>query len=76
MGIGGHATRVGIAPGHAARLLMYWRGYSQAADTTTPQTLEVLLRPGVPAVPLGVPGPLFDLIDGGALRVGNWVPSA
>ena len=76
MGIGGHATRVGIAPGHAARLLMYWRGYSQAADTTTPQTLEVRLRPGVAAVPLGVPGPLFDLIDGGALRVGNWVPAA
>jgi len=76
LGVGGHATRVGIAPGHAARLLMYWRGYSQAADTTTPQTLEVLLRPGVAAVPLGVPGPLFDLIDGGALRVGNWVPAA
>ena len=76
MGIGGHATSVGIAPGHAARLLMYWRGYSQAADTTTPQTLEVLLRPGVAAVPLDVTGPLFDLIDGGALRVGNWMPAA
>jgi hypothetical protein len=42
----GHATRVGIAPGHASRMLLYWRGYSQAADTTTPQTLEFLLRPG------------------------------
>jgi Protein of unknown function (DUF4232) len=76
MEIDGHATRVGIAPGHAARLLMYWRGYSQAADTTTPQTLEVLLRPGVAAVPLEVPRPLFDLIDGGELRVGNWLPTA
>ena len=74
-GIDGHATRVGIAPSHAARLLIYWRGYSQAADTTTPQTLEVLLRPGVAAVPLEVPGPLFDLIDGGELRVGNWLPA-
>jgi Domain of unknown function (DUF4232) len=74
--IDGHATRVGIAPGHAARLLIYWRGYSQAADTTTPQTLEVLLRPGVASVPLEVPAPLFDLIDGGELRVGNWLPTA
>jgi hypothetical protein len=74
--IDGHATRVGIAPSHAARLLIYWRGYSQAADTTTPQTLEVLLRPGVTPVPLEVPAPLFDLIDGGELRVGNWLPAA
>jgi hypothetical protein len=73
--IDGHATRVGIAPGRAARLVMYWRGYSQAADTTTPQTLEVLLRPGVAAVPFEVPEPLFDLIDGGELRVGNWLPA-
>jgi hypothetical protein len=74
-GIDGHATRVGIAPGHAARLLMYWRGYSQAADTKTPQTLELLLRPGASVVPLAVPGPLFDLIDGGKLQVGNWLPA-
>lgn len=74
--IDGHATRVGIAPSHAARLLIYWRGYSQAADTTTPQTLEVVLRPGVTPVPLEVPAPLFDLIDGGELRVGNWLPTA
>jgi hypothetical protein len=76
LGIDGHATRVGIAPGHAARLLMYWRGYAQAADSTTPQMLEVLLRPGVAAVPLEIPGQRFDLIDGGELRVGNWLPSA
>jgi hypothetical protein len=54
---------------------MYWRGYSQAADTKTPQTLELLLRPGVVAVPLSVPAPLFDLIDGGKLQVGNWRPA-
>jgi hypothetical protein len=74
-GIDGHATRVGIAPGNAARLLLYWRGYSQAADTKTPQTLELLLRPGAAAVPLAVPGPVFDLIDGGKLQVGNWLPA-
>jgi hypothetical protein len=55
---------------------MYWRGYAQAADSTTPQMLEVLLRPGVAAVPLEIPGQRFDLIDGGELRVGNWLPSA
>ena len=52
---------------------------SQAADTTTtttPQTVEVLLRPGVAAAPLEVTGTLFDLIDGGGLRVGNWMRAA
>lgn len=74
-GIDGHATRVGIAPGHVARASLFWRGYGAAVDQTTSQTLEVLLRPGVAAVPIEVPGPLFDLIDGGELRVGNWLPA-
>jgi len=76
MAFDGHATRVGIAPGHAARASLYWRGYGNAADQKTPQSLEVRLRPGVAAVPLEVTGPLFDLIDGGELRVGNWLPAA
>ena len=52
---------------------------SQAADTTTtttPQTLEVQPRPGVAAVPLEVTGTLLDLIDGGGLRLGNWMRAA
>ncbi|MGV8966012.1 MAG: DUF4232 domain-containing protein [Cellulomonas sp.] len=73
--VDGQATRVGIDPGQAARLVLYWRGYSQAADTMTPQTLEVSLEPGVAAVPLEVPEPRFDLVDGGEIRVGNWLPS-
>jgi hypothetical protein len=74
--VDGEATLVGIAPGHAARLVLYWRGYSQAADTTTPQTLKVTMQPGATAVPLEVPEPRFDLIDGGELRVGNWLPTS
>jgi hypothetical protein len=76
MAFDGQATRVGVAPGHAARASLCWRGFGNAADQKTPQSLEVRLRPGVAAVPLKVPGPLFDLIDGGELRVGNWLPAA
>jgi hypothetical protein len=72
----GHATRVGVAPGQTARLSLYWRGYGAAADSASPQTLDVLLRPGAAVVPVEVPSRLFDLIDGGELRVGNWLPAA
>jgi hypothetical protein len=55
---------------------MYWRGYGRTADNTTSQTLDVILRPGAAAVPVNVPPPLFDLMDCGELRVGNWLPTA
>jgi hypothetical protein len=75
-GMEGHATRVGIAPGHAARLSLTWRGYGVTADTTRPQALDVTLRPGAAAVRVNVPPPLFDLMDGGELLVGNWLLAA
>jgi hypothetical protein len=37
--------------------------------------VEFQLAPGAAAVPLAVPGPVFDLIDGGKLQVGNWLPA-
>jgi hypothetical protein len=72
-GSGGRATRVGLGPGDAASATLYWRGYGAAADTTTPQTLEVTLRPGTQPLSVAVGPQLFDLVDGGELRVGNWV---
>jgi hypothetical protein len=69
----GRATRVGIAPGGAATAVLYWRGYGAAADTTTSQTLEVTLRQGTQPLSVAVGPQLFDLVDGGELRVGNWV---
>ncbi len=72
-GAAGRATRVGLGPGDAATAVLYWRGYGAAADTTTPQTLEVTLRPGTQALSVAVEPQLFDLVDGGELRVGNWV---
>lgn len=69
----GRATRVGLAPGDAASAALYWRGYGAAADTTAEQTLQVTLRPGTRALSLAVGPQRFDLVDGGELRVGNWV---
>jgi hypothetical protein len=70
----GRATRVGLAPGDTAHLLLFWRGYGAAADTTTPQALDVVLPSGGTTVRVDVTGPSFDLIDGGELAVGNWLP--
>lgn len=72
-GTSGRATRVGLGPGDAATAVLYWRGYGAAADPTSPQTLEVTLRPGTRALSVAVGPQLFDLVDGGELRVGNWV---
>jgi sugar-phosphatase len=44
--------------------VLFWRGYGAAADSTGSQTLDVVLRPGVAAVPVEVRSPHFDLIDG------------
>ena len=72
-GMEGRATRVGLASGHTARAVLYWRGYGAAADTTTPQTLTVTLHPGTSGQQVAVEPWAFDLTDGGELRVGNWV---
>lgn len=72
-GMPGRATRVGLAPRGTARAVLYWRGYGAAADTTTPQTLTVTLRPGTSGQRVAVEPWAFDLADGGELRVGNWV---
>jgi hypothetical protein len=69
----GRATRVGLAPGDAASAALYWRGHGAAADATARQTLEVTLRPGARVLSLAVGPQRFDLVDGGELRVGNWV---
>ena len=66
------ATRVGLAPGDTAHLLLYWRGYGPAADTTTPQALDVAPVSGGATLRVDVTG--FDLVDGGELDVGNWLP--
>lgn len=72
----GQSTRVGLGPGDSARAALFWLGYGVAADTKTPQTLNVVLRPGAAMVPVTVPLPRFELIDGGQLRVGNWLSNS
>ena len=65
---------MGLAPGDTAHLLLYWRGYGAAADTTTPQALDVVPVSGGATLRVDVTGPSFDLVDGGELDVGNWLP--
>lgn len=78
-----------LAPGGTATAGLFWPGYRDAADQTTPQSVSVALTVGGPPIPApitgdgtvsGSPGPApFDLKDGvpgGAeLRVGAWTPS-
>lgn len=72
----GGARRVGIAPGGTADAAVLWRGYRNAADETTPQTLTVAVFPGRPVVvPVDGPGGSvapFDLVDGGRVEVSGW----
>lgn len=77
-----------VAPGESASAALFWPGYRNAADQTTPQSVTVILAPGEPPIHAPVqrtdpqgwtigPAP-FDLKDdvpGGAeLRVGVWTP--
>jgi len=78
-----------LAPGGTATAGLFWPGYRDAADQTTPQSVSVALTVGGPPIPAaitgdgtvsGSPGPApFDLKDGvpgGAeLRGGAWTPS-
>lgn len=69
--------RVALAPGDAAAFPLVWKGYGAAADEDTPQELRVVLPQGggTGTVPLGTAPAPFDLVDGGAVRVGPWRPS-
>lgn len=60
--------------GGTVSVLLWWPGYRNAADQTTPQALT-LHAPGVGSIPVALdrgPAP-FDLKDGGLVRVSAWL---
>jgi hypothetical protein len=65
-------ARVGIAPGGDATASLWWKGYRQAADTTSPQTLVV--RTGGQALRHELAGtsPRLDVVDGAAVSITPW----
>ncbi|KRE54537.1 DUF4232 domain-containing protein [Phycicoccus sp. Soil748] len=65
--------RVGLAArGGEASFDLWWRGYRQAADQRTPQTL-VVTPPGTGAIRLGLSAPyLLDVVEGAEVTVLRW----
>ena len=65
--------RIGLAArGGQASFDLWWRGYRNAADQQTPQTLTVDL-PGAAPVELGLAAPyLLDVVEGAEVTVTRW----
>lgn len=74
------ASGVGLPKGASAQAYLFWHGYRNAADQTTPQVLTARVQQGDEAVPVAFDGDAeselraapFDLVDGGAIEVGRW----
>ncbi|GAA2166956.1 DUF4232 domain-containing protein [Pedococcus bigeumensis] len=67
--------RVGVAPGGGAVFGWWWKGYRNAADQSTPQTVVLALGRGAPAR-LELPGDpyLVDVIEHAEVDVTPWGP--
>ncbi|SDP52212.1 Protein of unknown function [Pedococcus dokdonensis] len=69
------AQRVGVAPGGDALFGWWWKGYRNAADQETPQTVVLDLGRGAP-LRLELPRDphLVDVVDGAKVDVTPWGP--
>lgn len=77
------AHGLGLMPGERAEATVFWRGYRDAADPTTPQRAEVVLADGADPIPARIetdegssigPAP-FDVVAAAEIHTGPWTPA-
>lgn len=77
------AHGLGLMPGERAEATVFWRGYRDAADPTTPQRVEVVLADGADPIPARIetdegssigPAP-FDVVAAAEIETGPWTPA-
>ncbi|NIL82246.1 DUF4232 domain-containing protein [Rhodococcoides kroppenstedtii] len=76
------AHGVELRPGERAEAAVFWRGYRNAADPTTPQSVEVVVSDGADPIPASIetddgrgvgPAP-FDVIEAAEILTSSWTP--
>ena len=77
------AHGLGLMPEERAEATVFWRGYRDAADPTTPQRVEVILFDGADPIPARIetdegssigPAP-FDVVAAAEIETGPWTPA-